>query len=127
MLSAILVGAGVALLVIAAAAWPAALLIRHSDDTIACLRKSIDARLDRIRELEAQVDSLHRQGLAVTSAPVDVPATPAAPALPRQLEAWLEGFEDPDARLEVRAELEKAIAADPQRPVEEILAQFTAL
>lgn len=138
MLSAILVGTGVAVLVIAAAAWPVAVALKTLGTTIDELRTERTAfrqtlvtdraaHLLRIRELEAQVDSLHRQGLPVTSDPVDEEPPPPIPPLPRAAERWLEGVEDPEAREEMRYELRQRIAADPDRPLEDVLESLTTL
>jgi len=138
MLSAVLVGAGVALLVIAAALWPTSLLVRTYRATEAQLRlerEQLSAAavaereqlLLRIRELERQVSSMHRQGLVVEGPAVDEPPPPALPPLPREALRWLEGVEDPDARLELEQEIRTRLGADPDRPVDEILSTLTTL
>lgn len=124
MLDAILLGAGVALLVIAAAALPARLLIHELRIALDRERMVRDEALSRIRELEVQVASMHRQGLTVTSEPIEEIVTPPPAPLPKEAAAWLAGFEDPDAREEMRAHVVARLQAQPDRPVHEIIAEL---
>lgn len=104
-----------ALLVLIAGGVPAAVLHRQHVSTIANLRATIIGRENRITQLEAQVDSLHAQGLRI-----DIPAPPAPvqlmQSLPPEMQNLVDDIEDPTHRASAHAALLEQLRGDSVLP-----------